>query len=279
MTEVMRRVVEPSQPITPSNTETPVAALTRAAPDNPRALTATSTTTTTTSAPTTTTTTTTTTIAPTTTAPPLGPNETIVATATNATNFLLSYDGPDGNIIALPFPVPNPHQFGGPLTLRVIEGSIGDEWVKVELPIRPHGQQGWIPTDGYELSTTTIHAEVNLTNTSVQVFDDGVLIAETQAAIGAPATPTPLGTFFVTAIRENPPSESFLGTHTITLSAFSEAHETFAGGLPVIAIHGTNTPQGQLGRQISNGCIRIPNDIVAFLAQNVPRGTPVTISQ
>lgn len=267
VTEVMRAVVEPKNPSTTASLMTTT--------------TSTTTTSTTTTTITTTTTlppTTTTTLPPTTTIAPLGPNETLIATANDTTNFLLAYDGPDGNIMPLPFPVPNPHQFGGPLTLRVTDGSIGDEWVKVELPVRPNGQEGWIPTSDYELSTTTIHAEVNLSNTSVQVFDDGVLIAETQAAIGAPSTPTPLGTFFVTAVRVNPPSESFLGTHTLALSAFSEAHETFAGGLPVIAIHGTNSPQGQLGRQISNGCIRIPNDVVTFLAENVPQGTPVTIS-
>ena len=229
-------------------------------------------------ATTTTTTTTTTTVPPTTTIAPLGPNETLVATATDSVPFLLAYDGPEGNIIPLPFVVPNPHQFGGPLTLRVVEGSITDEWVKVALPVRPNGQEAWIPTDGYELATTTIRAEVNLSNTSVRVFDDDELIAETQAAIGAPNTPTPLGTFYVAAVRENPPSESFLGTHAIVLSAFSEVLDTFDGGLPVVAIHGTNTPEGQLGHQISNGCIRIPNDVVAFLAEHVPPGAPVEIS-
>ncbi len=202
-----------------------------------------------------------------------------MATATDEIGFLLAYDAPEGAIYPLPFVVPNPHQLGGPLALRVVEGNIGDEWVKVALPIRPNGQQAWIETAGYELSTTTIHAEVNLATTSVKVFDDGVLISESQAAIGAPGTPTPIGTFYVASVRVNPPSESFLGTHALVLSAFSEAHVTFSGGLPVIAIHGTNNPGPQLGRQISNGCIRVANSVISFLAENVPPGAPVVISQ
>ena len=240
--------------------------------------------TTTTSAPTTTTstttTTTTTTLPPTTTteAPVLGPNESVVATANDEVGFLVAYDGPEGNIVPLPFRVTNPHQFGGPLTMLVTEGSINDEWVKVALPVRPNGQEAWIPTEQYTLSTTTIHAEVDLAATSVRVFDDDVLIAETQAAIGAPGTPTPLGTFYVASVTANPPSRSFLGTHMLVLSGFSETLDTFSGGVPVIAIHGTNSPQGQLGHQISNGCVRVPNDVIAFLAEHVPPGAPVTIS-
>lgn len=240
----------------------------------------TTTTSTTTTSTTTTTTSTTTTLPPTTTteAPVLGPNETLIATATDDIGFLLTFDAPEGNIMPLPFVVPNPHQFGGPLTLRVTEGSMYDDWVKVALPIRPNGQEAWISTENYTLTTTTIHAEVNLAETSVRVFDDDELIAETQAAIGNPRTPTPLGTFYVAAVRENPASESFLGTHALVLSGFSEALDTFDGGLPVIAIHGTNTPQGQLGHAISNGCVRVPNDVIQFLAENVPAGAPVTIS-
>lgn len=240
--------------------------------------TTTSSSTTSTSTPSTTTTTSTIPSITTTEAPPLGPNESLIATARDDTPFLVAYDSPEGNIVPLPFAVPNPHQFGGPLTLRVTEGALTDDWVKVALPVRPNGQEAWIPTESYTMSTTTIHAEVNLTTTSVRVFDDDVLIAETQAAIGSPSTPTPLGTFYVVAARENPASHSFLGTHALVLSGFSEALDTFSGGLPVIAIHGTNSPDDQLGHAISNGCLRVPNSVSEFLAQNVPLGAPVTIS-
>ena len=70
---------------------------------------------------------------------------------------------------------------------------------------------------------------------------------------------------------------SAYGPWILSLSGFSEALETFGGGVPVIAIHGTNRPE-LIGGAHSNGCIRIPNDVVTFLAETVPMGTPVEIT-
>lgn len=207
---------------------------------------------------------------------PPDPFRTWVATAKPEITHLIAYDTPDGLPLALEFTVPNPHQFGGPLTLMVTEGQPGDEWVRVQLPMRPNRQEGWIRTVGYELAGTRVRAEVDLTARSVTVYDGEKVIAETAAVIGADATPTPLGTFSIAAIRPNPPEETFLGPWALALSAFSEVHETFGGGIPVIAIHGTSRPD-QVGEALSNGCIRIPNEIVTFLAENVPLGAPVTI--
>lgn len=180
--------------------------------------------------------------------------------------------------MALEFPVPNPHQFGGPLTLRVIRGALHDQWVQVQLPVRPNGLTGWIPVEDYLLTTTRVRAEVDLANRVVTVFDGDEVIAESSAGIGTPRTPTPIGTFFVAAKRENPPRERFLGTHALVLSGFSETLATFSGGLPVIAIHGSNYPSGVLGRAVSNGCVRVPNDVIAFMDRHVPLGAPVHIS-
>lgn len=243
------------------------------------AATTTTSTTTTTAAPTTTSTTTstTTTLPPTTTTIP-DPYETLIATARDSTPYLVAYEEPDGLPLAMPFRSPNPHQFGGPLTLMVTEGQRGDDWLKVQLPIRPNGSEGWIPAADYVISATTVRAEVDLANTSVRVFDRDELIAESQAAIGNWRTPTPLGTFYVAAIRENPPAESYLGTWAVVLSGYSEVLETFSGGLPVIAIHGSNHPDRVLGRAISNGCVRVPNDVIEFLAEHLPLGAPVVVN-
>lgn len=233
---------------------------------------------TTTVAPTTTRTPTTT-IAPSTTTSTIpNPNETLIATARPSLESLVAYDRPGGLPIELEFLVPNPHQFGGPLTLMITEGSRSDDWVKVQLPVRPNGQEAWIPTVDYTIGSTLIRAEVDLSSTSVRVYDDNVLIAQSQAAIGTEKTPTPLGTFFVAAIRRNPPAEAYLGTWALVLSSFSETLPTFSGGLPVIAIHGSNQPERVLGKAISNGCVRVPNEVIQFLAKNVPLGAPVVVT-
>ena len=180
--------------------------------------------------------------------------------------------------MALPFVVPNPHQFGGPLTLMVTEGDIGDDWVKVQLPIRPNGLEGWIPTEHYALGETFMRAEVDLATTSVRVFDGDRLISESQSAIGTPETPTPVGTFYVAAKRRNPPEEQHLGEWSVVLSSFSEVLETFSGGLPVIAIHGTHNPGAELGEELTNGCVRVSNDVMQLLAEHLPLGAPISVS-
>jgi len=160
----------------------------------------------------------------------------------------------------------------------VTEGDIGDDWVKVQLPIRPNGAEGWIPTAEYALGETFMRAEVDLGSTSVAIFDGEELLAETQAAIGTPTTPTPIGTFYVTSKRRNPPEEQHLGEWSVVLSSFSEVLETFSGGLPVIAIHGTHHPDAELGEALSNGCVRVPNEVMQLLAEHLPLGAPVTVS-
>ncbi len=47
-------------------------------------------------------------------------------------------------------------------------------------------------------------------------------------------------------------------------------------GFPTYAIHGTNTPDG-VGRRLSRGCIRMYPEDIAWLFEQVPIGTPVTI--
>lgn len=228
--------------------------------------------------PTTVATTTTTTVASTTTTTAAAdPHRTIVATARPSIGALVAYEEPEGKPIRLPFVVPNPHQFGGPLTLMVTEGDIGDEWVKVQLPIRPNGTEGWIPTEDYALGETFMRAEVDLSSTSVTVFDGSRVISETQAAIGTAETPTPVGTFYVAAKRRNPQAEQHLGEWSVVLSSFSEVLDSFSGGLPVIAIHGTHHPDQELGEAVSNGCVRVPNDVMQTLADQLPLGAPVAI--
>lgn len=228
---------------------------------------------TTTSAPTTTaapTTTTTTTVRP----PEL--HETFVATIKPEIELLAPLDEPDGDPVTLEFAITNPTYFDNDLVLMITERTPDGEWLKVQIPVRPNGTEGWIPAEHAEITSHHIRATINLTDRAVKVWDAEELIAETGAVIGAAATPTPLGRFFVNDIVEKWDGSAY-GPYILSLSAFSEAMETFAGGVPVIAIHGTNRP-GLIGGAHSNGCIRIPNEVIEFLAATVPMGTPVDIS-
>ncbi len=227
----------------------------------------------TTVAPTTTTAapTTTTTAAPTTTTLAPDPNRTFVATAKDHVQALTPSVEPDGELFAMPWYQPNPHQFGTPLTLMVTEGQPGDEWVKVQLPIRPNGQEAWVPTSDYELSAVFTRAEVNITTREVTVWENGEVIATTDAVVGATRSPTPFGSFYVAAKVDD-----YFGEPALVMSGFSEALDTFDGGLPVIAIHKTfAVGQESDANAASNGCIRIPPSVLRVLAETVPLGTPV----
>jgi lipoprotein-anchoring transpeptidase ErfK/SrfK len=107
------------------------------------------------------------------------------------------------------------------------------------------------------------------------LFRRGKFVLGGRAAIGANATPTPLGRFYVNQrlVPTNPYGP--FGVGAIGISAFSNVLTGWAQGGPV-AIHGTNQPQ-LLGRQVSNGCIRIHNAVMRQMFRLAYSGTPVTI--
>ena len=208
---------------------------------------------------------------------PTTPPESVVATVRPEIDAIWPTTEPGGGeYVELEYPVTNPTYFGNPLTLMVTDRTPDGEWIKVQIPIRPNGTEGWIPARDVDLSSHFVRIEVALSERSVRVWDGETLIAETSAVIGADVTPTPLGTFFVNDLVERFEGSSY-GPYILSLSAFSEALETYGGGVPVIAIHGTNRPE-LIGGAHSAGCIRIENDMIRFLAEVVPMGTPVTIS-
>jgi lipoprotein-anchoring transpeptidase ErfK/SrfK len=65
------------------------------------------------------------------------------------------------------------------------------------------------------------------------------------------------------------------GPAAVGVSAFSPVLTGWAQGGP-IAIHGTNQPWS-IGHSVSNGCIRLPNDVLRRLFAAAPAGTPVII--
>ncbi len=184
------------------------------------------------------------------------------------------YDGPDGDRLFYDLPVINPTWFGTELTLMVTEGEEGDDWVRVQVPVRPNGSEAWINTEGFTFSSHRYRAIVDLSEFAVEVFEGEDLIASTSAVIGRDSAPTPLGTYFINDKVEG--DYGVYGSWILSLSAFSETLETFDNGLPVIAIHGTNSPE-LVGQAVSSGCVRVPDDVIQFLADELPLGTRVDI--
>jgi hypothetical protein len=171
---------------------------------------------------------------------------------------------------------PSPTQFGGDRVFLVLDQTSSDDFIKVSLPVMPNGQDGWIARDQVEITKVEHRAMIDLSMHSLTVWDGDGMVTSTKAVTGRPTTPTPLGTFYVRDIVAQDDPDGQFGPYVLALSGFSEVLETFDGGLPALAIHGTDRPD-QVGRELSAGCIRIPNDLITMLAESVPLGTPVTV--
>ena len=148
-------------------------------------------------------------------------------------------------------------------------------WYRVQLPVRPNGTEGWVRARNVSLSRVRTRIEVDLSARRVTLFRDGEEALTTVAAIGTPATPTPLGRYYVNQrlIPTNPAGP--FGPGAVGISAFSPVLTGWAQGGP-IAIHGTNQPS-LIGQRVSNGCIRVRNDDLARIFTASLAGTPVVI--
>jgi lipoprotein-anchoring transpeptidase ErfK/SrfK len=145
----------------------------------------------------------------------------------------------------------------------------------VQIPKRPNGVTGWVPVDQVTLARVSTRIVVDLSQKRVALYRGGRKVLSTPAAIGAPATPTPVGSFYVNQRFRDDPGGPY-GPAVLGISAYSTVLTWWPDGGPV-AIHGTNRPW-TIGRAASNGCIHVPNAAVERLFRITPAGTPVVIS-
>lgn len=162
----------------------------------------------------------------------------------------------------------------GVLSKRVDAGCSA-RWYRVQLPLKPNGVTGWVRAADVEITPLTTRIVVDLSERRVTLFDRGSKVLSATAAIGSPETPTPTGRYYVNQrLVPADPSGPF-GPGAIGISAFSDVLTGWTQGGP-IAIHGTNRPD-LLGRAVSNGCIRVRNDLLRRLFDRTRAGTPVTV--
>jgi hypothetical protein len=147
-------------------------------------------------------------------------------------------------------------------------------WYRVLLPLKPHGQTGYVRAGDVMLRPLRTRLVVDLSTRRLTAFDRGRPVLRAKVAIGARSTPTPTGRFYVNQRFRDDPLGPY-GWAAIGISAFSEVLHGWPQGGPV-AIHGTNRPS-LLGLPVSNGCIRVSNETVKRLWRLVPTGTPVQV--
>jgi hypothetical protein len=152
----------------------------------------------------------------------------------------------------------------------------GRVWLKLRLPQRPNGIKGWVLRDSLsELRTVTTFLRVDLRHRRATLYDDGRRIWRSPVGVGAPATPTPAGRFYVRQRLRGLAGNPMYGPWAFGTSAYSTALSDWPGG-GVVGIHGTDRPDLIPGRP-SHGCVRVPNAAIRRLARLMPIGTPVLI--
>jgi lipoprotein-anchoring transpeptidase ErfK/SrfK len=105
---------------------------------------------------------------------------------------------------------------------------------------------------------------VNTANHTLTLFRDNRVYKTYPIAVGKPATPTPKGTFKIVNKAINPGGP--FGVRWLGLNAPNGDY----------GIHGTNNPSS-IGKNVSNGCIRLFNKDVLELSKLVSIGTSVKI--
>ncbi|MFC3998031.1 L,D-transpeptidase [Nocardiopsis sediminis] len=178
---------------------------------------------------------------------------------------------PGGEVIET---LESPNSFGVDRTF-LVERTKG-EWLEVLLPVRPNGSTGWVRSDEVELSTTLWGLRIDLGEFTFAVNNGEEEVRSGVIGTGESETPTPPGRYYFTELLRPPDPDGVYGAYAFGLSGFSETLETFAGGPGQLAVHGTDD-EGALGREVSHGCIRVANDDITWMAENLPIGTPVEI--
>ncbi len=168
----------------------------------------------------------------------------------------------------------NPTEIGGPLVFLVETGD--QEWLQVDLPVRPNGSTGWIRTGDVTLSQHNYRVVVELGAHRITVTRGNDVILAEPVALGRSNTPTPGGKFYIKELLQPPNPNTVYGPYAYGLSGFSNALTSFAGGEAIIGIHGNNDPS-TLGKDVSAGCIRMSNPGITMLAKTLPLGVPVEI--
>ncbi|MCY9786807.1 L,D-transpeptidase [Nocardiopsis sp. EMB25] len=169
----------------------------------------------------------------------------------------------------------NPNDLGAERTFLV--ESVEGAWLEVLLPIRPNGSTGWVRADEVALTGTDYLVEVDVTEFEFTVLKADEEVRSGVIGTGESETPTPEGRYYFTELLQPPDPEGPYGVYAFGLSGFSETLETFAGGPGQLAVHGTND-ESALGQRVSHGCIRVSNEDITWMAENLPVGTPVEIS-
>jgi lipoprotein-anchoring transpeptidase ErfK/SrfK len=161
-------------------------------------------------------------------------------------------------------------EFGSRTTFAVT--GIRGRWAEVISPLLANDEHGFVRRSELKLSRVRVAIDVDLSARRLRVWRGRVILRRVVIAVGAAASPTPIGRFAVTdqLTRFN---TSAYGCCILALSG----HQThvppgWTGG-DRLAIHGG----GGLGSAVSTGCLHAGEADLRWLLRRVPLGTQVVI--
>jgi lipoprotein-anchoring transpeptidase ErfK/SrfK len=161
------------------------------------------------------------------------------------------------------------------LLLTRVRGVDGRTWIHVRLPQRPNNVTGWVRRRALGPSWV-VHKRLVVDRAALRVtlYHRGAVRFRAAVGIGAPGTPTPVGSFWIRE-RFHVSGNPLYGTRAMGTAAYSNSLTDWPGG-GVVGLHGTSDPALIPGRP-SHGCIRLRNGDMRRLYALTPVGTPVLI--
>ncbi|GAA3745186.1 hypothetical protein GCM10022225_30950 [Plantactinospora mayteni] len=181
-----------------------------------------------------------------------------------------AYDAPGGRPRALLAPTIS----GVPVTMPIVARRAG--WVAVLLP-SANRTIGWVPPGPW--STTELRDLVVVVRRTHRLhwYRDDRLVRSWPVSVGTSATPTPLGRTFILG-RSTLPGRVYADTEVFALGAVPDEPNSVPSGLrgAHIGLHAWYDAR-QLGRDNSNGCIRIARKAQELLLAELPPGTELLV--
>jgi hypothetical protein len=180
---------------------------------------------------------------------------------------------PNGRVLGT---LPGRTPLGTPTWVWAVALSRNDGWAQVVLPWRPNGRTGWVRLRGHRVVHTLDWVQADLSRRRVMLMHGSRMVRSFRVAIGASASPTPIGRFSVTdPISTGDPSGPF-GWYAFGLSGHQPNLPPGWSGGDQLAIHGTNNP-ASIGTPASAGCLRVSASALSVLKRTLRPGTPVVI--
>jgi lipoprotein-anchoring transpeptidase ErfK/SrfK len=159
---------------------------------------------------------------------------------------------------------------------RSRSAACSTNWYRVQLAVLPNGTTGWVQASAVRTFRVRSRIVVDLSQRRLRAYRSGKLVLQTAVAVGAPATPTPSGRYFINERYVLTDASGPFGPNALGVSAHSEALQHVWVQDGPIAIHGTNEPSS-IGLASSHGCVRVPNSVMRRLFPFAPAGTPVIV--